>query len=466
MEVTDVAIECVKFGLSFTVFLITLSALDDFLVDFLSLLLRKTPQRRGIDSHHRPKTYVFVANWHEANVLENMISGNLRAIGYKPFRFILGVYPNDPETMAAAGRLERRFKSLVRVVVNPTPGPTSKGQMLNVMISEVFRSSKLRPDLVVIHDSEDVIDPLSFYHYAKLSKRFDYIQIPVFSLDSRKRSWVAAHYMEEFAERHSREMRVRSDLGAMVPSAGVGTCMSADLIEFFLRRRGFLFRSDCVTEDYLLGAEIRKHGFRGCFGYTSFGRPYIATREYFPKNFWASVKQKSRWTFGIAFQAHRQIGWFGGFWDRYFLYRDRKGLAMNLVPPIAVGFALGAQWISGWDEVTVRLAVLNTGLTGFRYLVKTRAVKDVYGYHDSIGIALRWPLIVTINFLAAFFAWKTFFLSRFATKPVAWAKTEHELPASFDDTIEGSGPESSKKKKIRSVRRTDEENFASLRYSA
>jgi Glycosyltransferase like family 2 len=472
MEFTDVAIECVRLGLGFTVVLITLSAVDDFVVDFLSFALRrKTLQRRGMTRAYRPKIYVCVANWHEANVLENMISGNLRSIIYRPLKFILGVYPNDPETLAVARRLERRFKPLVRVVVNPIPGPTSKGQMQNVLISDVFKSKKLRPDLVVVHDAEDVIDPLSFYHYAKLSKKFDYIQIPVFSLDSRNRSWVGAHYMEEFAERHSREMRVRSDLGAMIPSAGVGTCMTAELIQFFLCRRGFLFRSDCVTEDYVLGAEVRKLGFRACFGYTSFGRPYIATREYFPKNFWASVKQKSRWTFGIAFQGTRQIGWFGGFWDRYFLYRDRKGLAMNLVPPMALCFALSAQWLGGWDELSLTLALLNTGLTGVRYVVKRQAVKDVYGYADSIGIALRWPIIVTINFLAACFAWKTFFASRFATKPVGWAKTDHELPfdARSDASTrshEAATPSHSKIDQIRSVRRTDEEDFAYLRYSA
>jgi bacteriophage N4 adsorption protein B len=204
--------------------LICLSSLDDLLIDVLALCIVRQRLSVGDQGGSCPTTAVFVANWHEHDVLEKMVEGNLARIQDANVHIVLGVYPNDTETRDVAEQLAARHPRRVRVVVNRLAGPTSKGQMLNEMFRQVFGGAD-PPDMVVLHDSEDVIDPRSFEIYRAYAENYDFIQIPVFSLESRNRSLVAATYMDEFAERHTREMVVRDALGAAIPSAGVGTCM-------------------------------------------------------------------------------------------------------------------------------------------------------------------------------------------------------------------------------------------------
>ena len=65
---------------------------------------------------------------------------------------------------------------------------------------------------------------------------------------------------------------------------------------------------------------------------------YVATREFFPRSFAAFVKQKTRWVYGIYFEGMHRLGWQGNIWDKYFFFRDRKGMLTNLLPPLS--FAL------------------------------------------------------------------------------------------------------------------------------
>ncbi len=220
----------------------------------------------------------------------------------------------------------------MRVIVNTLPGPTSKGQMLNEMFVQVF-SSEDCPDLVVLHDSEDVIDPRTFDIYAAYAADHDFFQVPVFSLNRGKGAHVASTYMDEFAERHTREMIVRDAVGASIPSAGVGTCMTKRFVQHFLKTRGQVLMSGAVTEDYILGIEAKRAGFRSAFAAVSAnadeGLDFVATREFFPKTLAASIKQKTRWVYGINFEATQKLGWRGDLWDLYFFMRDRKGLHHN-----------------------------------------------------------------------------------------------------------------------------------------
>jgi adsorption protein B len=44
----------------------------------------------------------------------------------------------------------------------------------------------------------------------------------------------------------------------------------------------------------------------------------------------------------------------------------------------------------------------------------------------------RWPVAAIVNFVAVFRAWKTYLIeSDFATKPIVWSKTAHEVPDDF-----------------------------------
>jgi adsorption protein B len=67
-----------------------------------------------------------------------------------------------------------------------------------------------------------------------------------------------------------------------------------------------------------------------------------------------------------------------------------------------------------------------------RYFIRLRACFQVYGSWNPIQIALRWPVALYINMAAVTNAWKIYLGdSHFATKPIGWAKTSHDLPEDF-----------------------------------
>jgi hypothetical protein len=60
------------------------------------------------------------------------------------------------------------------------------------------------------------------------------------------------------------------------------------------------------------------------------------------------------------------------------------------------------------------------------------AFKQVYGSYDAVGVLLRWLVGVIVNGLAAWRAWHIYFFeSRLASRPIVWAKTQHEVPMDF-----------------------------------
>jgi adsorption protein B len=403
------------FGLVLLMFvvavLICLSSIDDLFIDLLALcIVRHRLPARDHDGAFL-KTAIFVANWRGHDVLEKMVEGNLAQIRETNVQLVLGVYPNDNETREIAEQLAARHPQRVRVVVNRVAGPTSKGQMLNEMFRQVFVGADAT-ELVVLHDSEDVIDPRSFEIYNAYAENYDFIQIPVFSLDCRNRSLVGATYMDEFAERHTREMVVRDALGAAIPSAGVGTCMTKKLVRHFLRHRGQVLATGCVTEDYILGIETKCAGFRAAFAAVSesaarYGE-FVATREFFPQGFWAAVRQKTRWVFGIDFEAMHRLGWRADPWDFYFFLRDRKGMITNFLPPISIVLIL-LLFLDTYDldqlppelEPTLSLVLwVNVAAMNLRLAFRVLAFRQVYGCYNIAGVLLRWAVAVAVNAVA------------------------------------------------------------------
>jgi adsorption protein B len=424
--------------------IISISSLDDAFIDLLAFGITRRPfTRKPATVDDIPTTAVFVANWHEADVLGAMVEGNLARIPIPQVKLYLGVYPNDTDTRDVALMLAAKYADRVRVIVNTLPGPTSKGQMLNEMFRQVY-SAPDAPDLVVLHDSEDVIDPRTFQAYAAYARDYDYIQVPVFSLRATHRSKVAATYMDEFAERHTREMIVRNAVGAMIPSAGVGTCMTKRLVQHFLHTRGTVLMGGCVTEDYILGVEVKRAGFRAAFAAISAdakrGVDFVATREFFPKTLSASIKQKTRWVYGTCFEAMHKLGWRGDAWDIYFFLRDRKGLVTNFLPPVALVFLVlvvtgtidPAEVPPALQPIFSASLLFNLFALALRYVVRVAACRQVYGTFEPIAVAMRWPVALLANMVAVFRAWKIYLIeSDFASKPIVWAKTAHELPEDF-----------------------------------
>jgi len=199
-----------------------------------------------------------------------------------------------------------------------------------------------------------------------------------------------------------------------------------------------------VTEDYVLGIEAKRAGFRPIFAAVltdaDEGYDYIATREYFPNTLSASIKQRTRWIYGTSFEATHKLGWHASAWDAYFMIRDRKGAIANFLPAVSlilwtlvfVDVINVDSMTEGMADVFVVSMAFNVVMSIVRYVTRIAANYQVYGTTDWIGIALRWPVAMYINMSATFRAWKIYFgESEFASRPIVWSKTVHDLPDDF-----------------------------------
>lgn len=461
MEALSLGFESLFVNLVYAVVLATfLFTLDDLFIDAVAFFKRLKPRvfsqedlaTMGASSQKR--VAIMIANWKEAEVISPMIRGNIRGLKYREYTFFLGVYPNDTATWTEASRLEKLYPGKVVVVVNSQPGPTSKGQMLNELARKIIESEKetgISYDLFLMQDSEDVLHPYSLAMLNHFSVDADFIQIPVFSFDVPKSSFVAGIYIDEFSEAHTKDLLVRQALGAAIPSAGVGTLLSRDLmLNSMLNQEGQFLKEDTLTEDYHLGIMTKERGFRSRFlcaqmEVASGKREFIATREYFPSEFSASIRQKSRWTLGIAYQGLKNIQWRGQWVDRYFLLRDRKGPLNSLLVVLSLVVLFGllsyrvfagtlpSQLNNGFFETLVLLNGINMFL---RIVQRMRSVVLVNGVSHSLFVPVRWVLANIVNTAATIRAHRTYYESLKTGQRPAWVKTDHRLPAHFGKEVE------------------------------
>jgi len=327
-----------------------LFGLDDAIFDFYAWFTGSHAGRtkplalRALRRKKQKRIAIVVAAWNESEVIARMVRGNTEQIDYRNYEFFVGVYPNDEPSIAALASLGAEHPHL-NVVINTRPGPTSKGQMLN----EIVRRIGSDFDALLVHDSEDIIHPYACLAVNASLDKYDFVQVPVFSLAVKQHQWVAGIYMDEFAEFHTKDVRARNRLSGSFPAAGVGMGISRALVDKLVDRTGGLFNETSLTEDYELGLTTAEVGARSVFLCAHYrdekgDKAFLATREYFPKRVRRSIRQKTRWTVGISFQGWERLGWRGNFWRRYFLFRDRKGPWGNMAV-----FAGMSIWIRSAD---------------------------------------------------------------------------------------------------------------------
>ena len=93
-----------------------------------------------------------------------MLKHNCYSIDYTNYYIFVGVYPNDPDTVAEVQGVAKQMKQ-VQCVIGEKPGPTNKAANLNSIYTFIKSFEKTLPapfEIFVFHDSEDVIHPLSF----------------------------------------------------------------------------------------------------------------------------------------------------------------------------------------------------------------------------------------------------------------------------------------------------------------
>ncbi len=445
-------------------YLILIWGVEDVLVDiyyWMRMIYRKLfvytkfPRLTVDDLYKREEQWIaiMVPAWHEAGVIGKMLETTIKHLDYDCYVIFCGTYMNDPETSEEVSSLSQKFKRVVKVVV-PHPGPTNKGDCLNLIVREIHSYEALHGIKFagfVLHDSEDIVHPLELRLFNYLLPRKDMMQIPVMALERSWNHFVACTYLDEFAEWHSKDLLVRESLTRTIPSAGVGTCFSGRAM-FFLEEKngGNPFPTNSLTEDYVTGLQLAEGGMEGIvfhFPITIKDKKgiirrtrklYVAVFEYFPDTFWAAVRQKSRWILGIAFQGTRTFGWRGGVFDKFFLYRDRKGIITSFINFMAnilfINYALIFTGIKlglmpPYNYIfPKKLIIINIFFLMNRLIHRVLFVFMLYGWGQSLLSIPRIFVGNVINFCASCRALKLFLGHLLLGKSLVWDKTQHVYP--------------------------------------
>jgi adsorption protein B len=429
---------------------ILVSGLDDLFITlaFLFTCRKPFPWPDDAQLEREPERHIaiLVPLWHEHRVIGPMLEHNLDAIRYGAYDIFVGVYPNDDATMPVV-EAAAALHALVHVVVGPHDGPTSKGDCLNWVYGGMARHEALhgiRYDIVMTHDAEDLADPDSLRLVSWFSRDYAMVQVPVLALPTPIAELTHGLYCDEFAEYQTKDIPIRQRLGGFLPSNGVGTGFARAALEHLAStRRGLVFDPACLTEDYENGLRLHALGYRQIFLPVRLdnGRP-VATREYFPREFWEATRQRSRWVAGIALQGWQNHGWRGAWPQPYWFWRDRKGLVGNLLSPLAnLAFLAGVanQTVSAasrskWGIAALippwlsHLCVATYGLAVLQMAVRIWCSARIYGwgFASAAPVRLAWGNVV--NFVATVAAVRQFTAARAQRRTMAWRKTDHLYP--------------------------------------
>ena len=145
---------------------------------------------------------IMVPAWKEQSVIQAMLNNTSRFLKYTNYKLFVGVYQNDPDTIAEVKAAAERLPN-VHMAVVPRDGPTCKADCLNVIMGEIDdyeRRAGQEFAGVAMHDAEDVIHPYELQLFNYLLDRMDLIQLPVYSFQRGIGEFVAGTYMDEFAE--------------------------------------------------------------------------------------------------------------------------------------------------------------------------------------------------------------------------------------------------------------------------
>ena len=454
--------------------IILISGIDDLVIDVVywvrrlwrAIVVYRRNDRLDYRALYGPvekPLAVMVPAWHETGVIGHMAELAATTLDYENYHIFVGTYPNDPDTQRDVDQVCAKFKNVHKVVC-ARPGPTSKADCLNNVLDAILQfetRANLQFAGFILHDAEDVLSEMELRLFNYLVDRKDLIQLPVYPFERRWSDFTSAHYMDEFAELHGKDILVREAIAGQVPSAGVGTCFSRRAVLALLADGdGIAFDVQSLTEDYDIGFRLRAKGMteifvrfpvikedaapsKSVFGRSRIDANVICVREYFPNTFAGAVRQKSRWIVGIVYQGAKTHGWTRDPMLNYFLWRDRKGGVSNFVSFMAMlvllqlvalaayqAFVEGSYTFlsvfEGGPWVTFLLSA-NLVLMWNRIAHRMYFVSSYYGlFQGMLSIPrLFWGNI--INFAAN---WRAVaqIISHGDPHRVAWDKTTHDFP--------------------------------------
>jgi adsorption protein B len=408
---------------------------------------------------------IMVPAWQEVGVVGKMAEFAAAELDYENYQIFVGTYPNDPATQADVDAACARFPHVHKVVC-ARPGPTSKADCLNNIITSILdfeRRTQVKFAGFVLHDAEDVVSAMELRLFNYLLPKKDLIQLPVYPFAKGPFAFTSGHYLDEFSESHGKDVVVRESMVGQVPSAGVGTCFSRRaIIKLSQEGDGLPFDVQSLTEDYDIGFRLKHWGMEEIFvrfpvtdnllaRYAEKSRSrsqshgnVVCVREYFPETFHTAVRQKSRWIIGIVFQGFKTHRWVDDWKLNYFLWRDRKGVITYFVSFIST--LIFAQLCLFWlydqliadgyhflsifvdDPLVQTLLGLNFFFFINRLFQRMVFVRRYYGIGQALLSVPRQLWGNVINFFANVRAWKQV-LQHGDPRRVAWDKTSHEYPS-------------------------------------
>ncbi len=466
-----------KLLLGFVSLIFLISGLDDCFID-VCFLVRSIYRKFFIYTKYRPleeeqlfslpeqPIVVMIPAWDEWAVIRLMLLNTLKNLNYKNFYVFVGTYPNDLKTQSEVEKVREVYPN-VQLIVCPHNGPTNKADCLNCIcmgIKQFEKRNNIQFAIYVMQDCEDVIHPLCYKLFNYLIPRKDMVQLPVFSFKVKWHQFTAGHYIDEFAQGHYKDIIVREVLNKSIPAAGVGCAFSRRAVHILSEHNNNqLFSLDSLTEDYDFGFRLKEYNLKQIFVKFTITRTkmqkvfwsstpikvqykeYVCIREYFPKNFHASVRQKSRWIIGIALQGWAILGWKGDLSTKYMLFRDRKAIITNFVNFLGylVVFSVVSLWIIIWvnpesyryppllEQGTLlwNVILINAVFLGLRILQRAYCVQRLYGWGQAF---LSVPRIIwgnVINFMATCRAVRLYARYLLTGKAIAWDKTVHHYPS-------------------------------------
>ena len=454
---------------------IFISSVDDCLIDvrywfwrwFQAKDWRRDPHlpRYADELYQEPQQFIaiMIPAWQEAPVIARMADYAARTFDYSNYHIFVGTYPNDPDTQREVDKVALKYHNVHKVVTRD-PGPTTKADCLNNIISFITAMEAERDihfSCLAYHDAEDIIHPLELRVFNHLVPNFDLVQLPVMPLVRSAVNVVGNHYVDEFAEWHGKDILVRQLITGQVPSAGVGTAFSRKAIGLLEKiNGGVVFDVGTLTEDYEIGFRLHEVGAREMmlhyqvqFSDTQkapawFGRkgvhPMLCVQEYFPNQFWPAARQKSRWIVGIVFQGWRNLGWRGGILMKYMLMRDRKSVVA--FPALLMGYFIVLSVILNWLHHTIfpqawefpdlipedswlwTMVGINFFFLCNRVVQRFIFTRRYFGFWQGVQSIPRILVGNLINITAFFRAATQVRNSAKTGRAVVWDKTSHDFP--------------------------------------
>jgi len=473
----------IQWSIMVSAVLILISSIDDMFIDlayWTRLIVRfftfwdRPPPQKWLERHPQKRIAIMVPAWQESDVIANMVANTNKSFDYGPFDIFVGVYANDADTRREVEKIRRRFPNVHRAEV-PHDGPTSKADCLNWLVQNILLHEERtgeRFDVFLMHDAEDVVHPFGLKAVNWFIDEAAMIQMPVLSMQRPWNRLVACHYMDEFAEFHTKDLPVRSALTRMTPSAGVATAFHrAAMLALVREKNGQPFNTDSLTEDYDVGHRLSAMGFPSEFVryharvkrqrkawfrkgmVTHYPRELVATKEFFPDRFATSVRQKARWMLGISIMGWTQLGWFGSLINRYYLFRDRK--ALFTAPTGMFGYFIVIQVLGYWGLKLIWPEIVDLPPViehqwvwiivsiNFFFLVNRILHRAWFtGINHGIAHVPLTPIRIVVSNLISFGSfWRASrqYLGHLITgRPIAWDKTQHAYP-SLSELQQGTG---------------------------